>query len=130
MRSDCGAYRWPPFTAEMQSSLVDRWLFRRVRPRVADLQVVVIGKIHTKIPGHDIVVTQGVVDDDALHVANRCRHTPGRIGDMATRTPSARTELAHDAGQPLRPIAGAEGFALLGHTQDVEFFGGGGIHIE
>ena len=63
-------YRWPPFAAALQSSLVDDGLFGGKWPGVAGLQVVVLRKVHAKIPGHDVVVAQGVVDDDALHVAN------------------------------------------------------------
>jgi hypothetical protein len=48
---------------------------------------------------------------------------------MAARTRATRAKLAHDTSQTLSPVTGTEGFALLGHTQDVEFFGGRRIHI-
>ena len=128
-RSDSGAYRWPPFAAELQPSLVDDRLFRRMGPRIADLQVVVLREINAKIPGHHVVLAQGMVHDDALHIADQRWHAPGRIGNVATRARTARAKLAHDTGQTLGPVTGPKGLSQLGHTQDVEFFCGR-IHID
>ena len=95
----------------------------------AGLQIVVAGKIKAKVPGHDIVLTQVRVDDDALGIANAGWDTPGRIAQMAARLRAARPELAHHASQALGPIAGAECAALVREAQDVNFFGEGGSHV-
>ena len=97
---------------------------RRLGPGFTDLKVVVAGEIDTEVPGHDIVLAQVHVDDYALDGANRSRHTPWRIGQVASRLGPAGAELAHDARETLCPVTGTERFSLSGHTQYEEFFGG------
>ena len=48
---------------------------------------------------------------------------------MAPGLRPAGSELAHHAGQPLGPVAGAECPALTRQAQDVDFFGEGGSHV-
>lgn len=126
------------FCHEHHSSATARSAIARLRQRLrgwcrwcafAGLQIVVAGKIEAEVPGHDIVLTQVRMDDDALGIANAGRDTPGRIAQMAARLRAARPELAHDAGQPLGPVTGAECPALVRQAQDINFFGEGGSHV-
>lgn len=94
----------------------------RLWPDLADLQFVIFGKIQAEIPRHDFVLAQIAVHDYALHVANRGRNAPRRIGQMATRLWPARTKLTHYTCQTLCPVAGTKRFAASGQSQDVNFF--------
>lgn len=89
---------------------------------LADLQLVIPSEVQAKIPGHDVVFAQIAVHDHAFHVPDGGRHAPRRIGQVAPRLRPARTELAHDTGQTLRPITGSKRLAASGHSQDVDFF--------
>jgi two-component system chemotaxis response regulator CheV len=52
------------------------------------------------------------------------RHAPGGVAQVAARLGAAGAEGAHHAGQPLGPVAGAEGAPILGDALDEHFFGG------
>ena len=95
----------------------------------AGLQVVVACKIEAKVPGHDIVLAQITMDDDALGIADAGRYAPGRIAQMAARLRAAGPELAHHTCQPLGPVTGAKCPALTRQAQDINFFGEGGSHV-
>ena len=95
----------------------------------AGLQVVVACKIEAKVPGHDIVLAQITMDDDAFGIADAGRYAPGRIAQMAARLRAAGPELAHHTCSPLGPVARAKSPALARQAQDVNFFGEGGSHV-
>ena len=74
------------------------------------------------------MVAQILMNHHAFDIAHGGGNAPGGIGQMAARAHAARAELAHDPCQPLRPVAGAEGSAILGDPLDEDFFGGIGDH--
>jgi hypothetical protein len=47
------------------------------RRAMVHLQFVVFGKVHHEIPGHHVVGTQVVVDDDASHTIGTAGYAPG-----------------------------------------------------
>ena len=48
---------------------------------------------------------------------------------MAAGLRPAWAELAHHATQPVRPVAGTEGFAIVGNALNEDFFDGGEYHL-
>ena len=93
------------------------------RPGSTDLQVIVFGKVHAKIPRHHVVVTQIAVDDDAFGLANGGGNAPRRVAQMAAGLGATGAKLANHACQTLSPVAGAECLSVQGQTQDKDFFG-------
>ena len=98
------------------------------RLALQNLQVVVFGKVHAKVPSHDVIVTQVAMNDDAPHAVDRIGNTPRGVPQMTPRTRATRAKLAHDACQPLRPITGAKSASTLGNSQNNYFVGGVGNH--
>ncbi|MEY4139733.1 MAG: hypothetical protein RLZZ371_1915 [Pseudomonadota bacterium] len=47
------------------------------RYTMVHLQLVVFGKTHHKVPGHDVVCTQVFVYDHTAHIVDAGWHTPG-----------------------------------------------------
>jgi len=75
------------------------WLVRVMGWRaMMHLQLIVFGKTHHKVPGHDIVGMQVFVHDHTSHVVDAAGNAPGRVGQMATNGCASRTKLAHHAG--------------------------------
>ena len=99
------------------------------RRAFAGLQIVVAGETKAKVPGHDLMLAQIGVDDDAFGIPDAGRYAPGRIAQMAARLRAAGPELAHHTCQALGPVAGAKCPALARQAQDVNFFGEGGSHV-
>lgn len=91
------------------------------------LQLVVFGKVHDEIPGHGFGVAQVGVHDDDFHTIHDGGNAPGGIRDVAANgdPATARAKLAHDAGQTLCPVAGAERAPTPGNTLDEHLLGGG-----
>ena len=77
------------------------------------LKFIVKGKIHAEVPRHDIIVMQLAINDDATHAVDTGWNAPRRVAKMATRLGPTWTELAHDAGQTLSPIAWTKGASAL-----------------
>ncbi len=71
---------------------------------------------------------QVAVHHHALHAIHGGGHAPGGIAQVAAGPGAAGPELAHDARQALGPVAGAEGFPVVGDALDEDFFRVGGNH--
>jgi hypothetical protein len=93
-----------------------------------NLQVVVFGEVHAKIPGHDVVVTQVAVNHHAANPIHRIGHTPRGIPQMTPGTRATGPKLAHDTRQTLRPITGTKSAPTLGQSQNNYFIGRVGNH--
>ena len=94
----------------------------------SDLQVVVFGEIEHKLPGHGLVRFELAVDHHAFDAAHGGRNAPGGVAQVAAGAAATGTELAHHTRQPLGPIAGSEGSAIVGDALDKDFFGSAGDH--
>ena len=92
------------------------------------LQIVVAGKAHQKVPGHDIGVPNVHVNNDAFLSVQTIGHAPWRVAEVVARNSASWADAAHHPRQALRPIAGAEGLSGLGHAQDDDFFGIVALH--
>ena len=87
-----------------------------------NLKFIVFGKIHHKIPCHDIVGTQIFMNDDTTHMVDAGGHTPGRIRQVTPRLGHTRAKLTHYPGQAFCPITWTKGTATSGKAKDVNFF--------
>ncbi len=86
------------------------------------LQLIVLGKSHNKIPSHDIVRAEILMDNHTTYVIYTARNTPGGIGQMSPAKRAAGAKLAHHACQTLSPIAWAKSASRTRNSQDVNFF--------
>lgn len=89
--------------------------------RFNDFQVVVAGEIHHEIPCHRLVLAQRGIHHHTAGAVEDGGHAPGGIA-QAMPPRAGRAKLAHDASEPLGPIAGAKNPSIFGFTQDENFF--------
>ena len=83
------------------------------------LEVVVAGEVHHELVGQRLQDAQAQVDHDPAHAIDHDGKHIGRIGEVVTGT-AGGPELCHYAGEPLRPIAGAESATAFGNAMNYE----------
>ena len=83
------------------------------------LEVVVASEIHHELVRQRFQVAQTQVDHDSAHAVDNDGQHVGRIGEVVTST-AGGPELCHYAGEPLRPIAGAESATAFGNAMNYE----------
>lgn len=87
------------------------------------LQIIVFGKIHAKVPRKYIVFTQIRMNDDTSDVIDGGGNTPRGIAQMTARLRATGAKLAHHTGQTLGPVTGPESASGTGQAQYINFFG-------
>ncbi len=92
------------------------------------LQIIVFGKVHTKVPGEHTVIAQIGMNDDATDIIDGGGNTPRGIAQMAARLRATGAKLAHDTGETLGPVTGPESASGTGCAQNINFFGTVGNH--